>query len=270
MNSPIGLVVALPSEARTLLGPGPLQPMDGYGLRRLKVNSELDLILASAGVGIDAARIAAQGLITHGVSALVSVGLAGGLAPGIAAGHIILSSQLLQTDGRRVFGAWKPDAQGIEGAYRHLTARRIPVCRGTILTVAEAVLTHDAKAALFVKFRGLAVDMESAAVARVAAEAGLPFFGVRAICDPVERTVPNELAAFLDAGGKIRPGTIAMSLARRPALVVDMWGMGRLFSSARKALKHAWQVLVDDRFLQTIGSNAACSSAVSADVGPNP
>jgi len=270
MNAPIGLVVALPSEARILLGPGSLQPMGEYGVRRLEADPDLEFILAIAGVGIQAARIAAQGLITQGVSALLSIGLAGGLAPGIAAGHIILSSQLLHTDGRRVFGAWEPDIAGIEGAYRHLTARGLPVRRGKILTVADAVLTHEAKAELFTKFRGLAVDMESTAVARVASEAGLPFFGVRAICDPVERTVPNELAGFLDAGGKIRPGTIAMSLARRPALVFDMWGMGRLFLSARKALKRAWQVLIDDRFFQTIGSNAACASAVSADVGPNP
>jgi len=244
--------------------------MNGYGVRCLRLSTDLDLVLASAGVGMDAARAAAQGLVTQGVSALVSVGVAGGLAPEIESGHIILPSQLLQTDGRRVLGAWEPDIDGIDDAHQCLTDNGIPVRRGKVLTVSDGVLTRDAKAALFAQFRGLAVDMESAAVARVASEAGLPFFGLRAICDPAEKTVPSELYEVLDSGGKIRPGIIAMSLIRRPALVFDMWAMGRLFASARNALKQAWQVAVHSRLLQRVVSNSGCSATVSADAGQNP
>jgi len=270
MPPPIGLVIALESEARVLLGSGALQPMHGYGIRHLQLAPDLDLVLASDGVGIDAARRAAQGLAEHGVSALVSVGVAGGLAPGIDVGHIILPSQILQTDGKRIFGAWLPDVAGIDDAHQCLTADGIAVRRGTVLTVSEGVLTRDAKAALFARYRGLAVDMESAAVARVASEAGLPFFGLRAVCDPAEKTVPKELYEILDGDGKIRPGSVVMGLVRRPALVLDMWALGRLFSSARNSLKHAWQVAVHRRLLQRIASNSACSLTVSEDVGPNP
>ena len=270
MPPPIGLVVALSSEARTLVGPGRLQPMDGYGIRRVTGTPTLDLILVSAGIGVDAARRAAQGVIAQGASALLSVGLAGGLAPGVDTGHVILPSQLLQTDGRRIFGAWEPDPAVVKRSHDCLSARGIPVHRGTVLTVDEGVLTTDAKAALFDRLRGLAVDMESAAVACAASDAGIPFFGLRVVCDPAGRTVPQELYAFIDAGGTIRPGTIARSLVRRPALAFDMWVMGRLFRSARSALKEAWRAAMEDGLLDITVSIAACSSTVSMDVGPNP
>jgi len=270
MPSKIGLVVALASEAKTLVGPGPLQPMDGYGIRTITVNPTLDLIVGSAGVGGDAARKAAQGVIDHGASALLSAGLSGGLDPGISPGDIILPSRLLLTDGRRIFGAWEPDPAVVEGAYYCFATEGMPVRRGTVLTVDDGVLTPDAKAALFAQFRGLAVDMESAAVARVAFEAGLPFFGLRVVCDPAERNVPKELYGFVDTKGNIRPGTIAKSLIRRPALVFDMWAMGRLFSFARNALRKAWEVAINAKLLEQIDASTACSITVSMDVGPNP
>jgi hypothetical protein len=60
------------------------------------------------------------------------------------------------------------------------------------------------KRALFDRTKALAVDMETAAVARAANQSGLPFFAFRIICDPANVSVPEALFRCVDEKGKPR------------------------------------------------------------------
>jgi hypothetical protein len=62
-----------------------------------------------------------------------------------------------------------------------------------------------------------ACDMESAAVAGVAVELGLPFIAIRAIVDDAVMILPPAARAAVDANGALRPLALLGSLAGRPS-----------------------------------------------------
>jgi len=72
-------------------------------------------------------------------------------------------------------------------------ASGLPVRRGAVLTSSHIVGAPVAKLALFQKFHAAVVDMETAALARIAAAAAVPLRCVRAISDDVQ----DDFLAFL-------------------------------------------------------------------------
>jgi adenosylhomocysteine nucleosidase len=244
MQAKLGLVIALAAEARALLG---RTTLDNRGLCVRQLPGGRQLLAAVAGIGTQQAEAAADKLLAQGVQALASVGLAGGLAPGHKAGQIVIASDMLYLGTDRIEGPWKADAAGIVLARDTLGAAGIKIECGTLLTADKAVLTRQQKADLFARTRALTVDMESAAVAGVARRASIPFFGLRAVCDPADVSVAPELYHCLDSNGHIRTAGLMLSVARRPALVGDMLRMGRSFAVARKSLAGAWRVLLDSQ-----------------------
>jgi adenosylhomocysteine nucleosidase len=81
------------------------------------------------------------------------------------------------------------------------------------------------------------VDLESGAVARVAARHGLPFAVVRAVCDPAARALPPLALAALDPRGRIGAGRIVGSLLRHPWQVPALLGLAGDAWRARAALR---------------------------------
>ncbi|UCF95467.1 MAG: hypothetical protein JSW39_15410 [Desulfobacterales bacterium] len=240
MKPTLGMIVALASEARALLGRGPWQSVRGLMVRRMGLRDGTELIVVCSGVGIENAQAAARWLISEGVTALVGLGVAGGLYPGSKTGDLVIAESVLQVEGGKNLGHWDTDAACVALSQAALTAEDLSVRCGTLVTTPRAVLTVASKAALFRQTRALAVDMESAAVARAARDANLPFFTLRAICDAAEDAVPFELPACLDKKGKVRLATLLRKLTRRPSLVVDLQRMGRQFAAANDALRRGW------------------------------
>jgi len=244
MQTKVGIVIALASEADALFGRGAWQQGKARRVRIQRSGSGPPLMVTCAGVGLENAQIAADRLVSEGVSALASIGLAGGLSPELKAGHIVVASDVLIIEGDESRWSWKAEKAVAELANAVLRSDGIDFRNGTILTTQQAILTRDHKASLFKQTRALAVDMESAAVARVADRADIPFFGMRAVCDPASVSVPGELFNCLDQNGNIRISGVLRVLARRPTLLGDILRLGRTFSIARAKLQRAWQVLV--------------------------
>ncbi len=138
------------------------------------------------GMGPAAAREAAEGLKAQGAAALVSFGFAGGLDPALRPGDLLLP-EAIHTD-----HAWPVDLR-----WRDCVRQRLPEyvrASSGVLASSEAVLTSaEEKEELAAVTGASAVDMESGAVAEVAASAGLPFLAIRAISDPVEFSPPSLL-----------------------------------------------------------------------------
>ncbi len=252
MQPSVGIVVAMASEAVTLFG----RSARRYGKDQKPWTVSLKdggrHIVTCAGIGMENARIAAERTLSEGASALASIGLAGGLAPDLDTGHVVIASEVLQWEGDRSAGTWPADKDGAALAYAGLRDDRMAVDSGTLLTANQAILTRHHKEALFKRTGSLAVDMESAAVAQVAHQAGIPFFGLRTVCDTAHMIVPQALFSCLDQNGNVQVATVLRSLARRPTLLGDMLRMGRTFSSARTALERAWRNLVVRQLLRAL------------------
>ncbi|MGE0222646.1 MAG: hypothetical protein AB7F35_02985 [Acetobacteraceae bacterium] len=169
------------------------------------------------------AEKAAEDLVSTGARGLVSFGLAGGLAPRLRPGDLVIPEAVL-VGGRAL--STEPDLR------RHFG--RVTVHR--LLAASTAVASARDKRRLHEETGADAVDLESGAVALVAERHGLPFAVMRAVCDPAKRNLPPAALAALDSRGVIGLGRVLASLAGDPRQLLSMLGLALDAAVARRAL----------------------------------
>jgi len=224
----VGVVVALASEARAL---GPTMPRGGDPpLSELALLGEGSL-LALSGIGGAAAAAAAQALVDSGVSALMTFGMAGGLDPALKPGCVVIPCELLSTHGAR-YAACRSWRERVAAAVSPLYA----VTEGNLLTSAQAIDTPAEKAAALRSTGAAAVDMESAAVADVAARHNLPFIAVRVIVDTAADVLPRAVVAASRAG-RVRFGRLIGGLILRPREIAALLRLAQRYRIAMRSLR---------------------------------
>lgn len=223
----LGLLTALPDEARSLhparLRFGALaQTAEGHWL-------------AISGAGPEHARAAAERLAAAGVAGLVSWGCAAALDAQLKPGDLVLPERILGNDGAILECAADWRAPFAEALSQDNT---ISLYVGTLAESPSVVASVAAKWALG-QSGALAVDMESAAVARVAQAAGLPFLAARAIADTSDMAMPPSVMAALNPRGDVRLGTLLAYTLRHPGQVAELIQLGRAFGAAIRTLRAA-------------------------------
>lgn len=202
MNA-VGVVAALAAEARAL---GPAAGRMG-DVSRLRDGS----LLAVSGMGASAAEAASLELIEAGASALMSFGLAGGLDPALLAGSMVFPTEVISRNGRGFLTStdWR---DRLSAAVRGLG----PVSAGKLLSSAQAIDSIAEKAAAFHDTGAVAVDMESLAIAQVAAAHHLPFVAVRVIVDTAADALPRAVIKA-SSRGQVRIWRLLGAVALAPA-----------------------------------------------------
>ena len=187
-------------------------------------------LVAVSGMGRAAAVGAAGALVDAGATALVSWGLAGGLDPRLQAGTICLPSAVVARDG----ATFATDVHWRE-ILAAAISQHLRVVSGTLLTSAAAIEDVAAKAAAFAETGAVAVDMESAGVAQIAASKRLPFVAVRAIVDTAGDTLPP---AVLAAGteGRMRFARLLFGIVRSPREIAAVMRLAQRYRAASRAL----------------------------------
>jgi adenosylhomocysteine nucleosidase len=224
----VGVVAALASEARAL---GPSMPRGGDPpLSELAVLGEGSL-LALSGIGRAAAAVAARALVDAGVSALMTFGMAGGLDPALESGSVVIARELISTDGVRypTCRAWR---EQVAAAVSTLCA----VTQGDLLTSSHAIAMPADKAAAFRSTGAAAVDMESAAVAEIAAEHKLPFIAVRVIVDTAADQLPRAVVAA-SLAGKVQIARLIGGLIVAPREIAALIRLARRYRIAMRSLR---------------------------------
>jgi adenosylhomocysteine nucleosidase len=224
----VGVVAALASEARAL---GPSLPRGGaIPLNELALLGGGSL-LAVSGIGRDAAEAAARALVEAGVSALITFGMAGGLDPALKAGSVVLPRELISPEGKR-YAACQSWRERVAASISPLRA----VTQGNLLTSAYAIDTPAEKAAAFHRTGAAAVDMESAAVAEVAAQHNLPFIAVRVIVDTAADRLPRAVVAASRAG-RLQFGRLLAGLVIAPGEIAGLVRLARRYRIAMGSLR---------------------------------
>jgi adenosylhomocysteine nucleosidase len=222
-----GVVAALDREARTLGA-----AVKGHAGVDVLADGTLRTV---SGMGCAAAGMAARRLVEAGARALVSWGMAGGLDPDLQAGAVCVPREVVAPDGMRFATAssWRDALTASIASCR-------PVASGALLTCMQPIAGVAAKAAARRETGAVAVDMESSAVAEVAAASHLPFMAIRVIVDTALDAIPSSvMGAGTAAGesGQIELGRLLLGLARSPGDLLPLMRLARRYRAAMGSLR---------------------------------
>jgi adenosylhomocysteine nucleosidase len=203
------IIAALPREVKHLVGGWQRhQPAD-----QVVMYSNEHAVVAHAGMGSDRAAMAVQAAMAlRPVTALLSVGLAGGCDPSVRVGDIVRAGVVVDTlSGER---------------FNNAEFRQVLVSASHIASVRE-------KQRLFASYSATAVDMEAATVARIAQGHDLPFRAIKVISDDASFEM-QELGHFATQDGQFREAAFAAYSVVRPRL----WSkLAQLAGSSKVALE---------------------------------
>jgi hopanoid-associated phosphorylase len=167
--------------------------------------------------------------LTRGCSGIISFGTAGGLAPSLEPGTLIIADTVSGP-----FGPLKTDAAWSARIADALVDTPLASItrRGAMAGVAAPVKSEAEKRSLYSSSGALAVDMESHIAGAIATARGLPFAVCRAVVDPAWRTLPPAATAGLRDDGTTAIGPILRELMRQPS---QLGALLRLAGDARAA-----------------------------------
>ena len=177
----IGDIAALPEEIKPFLARGEAVRKDRiatFPLYRLRVGAQ-ELILLQSGMGPKNAESATRALLdTTTPDLIINFGLAGAVAPGPQIADLVVAIRLLVSD-RGTFSAQSGlDLPLVDAVMANIgTSRCHP---GTFITTAETTPKATLRETLPVVTETPVLEMETAAIARVADERGNPLLAIRA------------------------------------------------------------------------------------------
>ncbi len=223
----VGIIVALRAEARCITQ------------QRIPFDQAIvldeSLVIRICGMGGVAARRAATALCEQEkVTRLISFGVAGALDDSLQPGDLILPKSVLADRNYPADDGWRTRVQ-------RCLPGRINVIQCSLVTSDTVITTETAKRMLASQSGGCAVDMESGAVAAVAAEKGVPFLAIRAISDPVQFSPPAELMTALKPDGSVKPVPLLTLLLKRSLHLNELLRLAPGMQAACKTLKQVVQ-----------------------------
>lgn len=224
----LGIITGLQSEAR-LAKATALRLKLPQGARHNDA-----VIVCCAGPGLANAAQAAETALARGAQMLVSFGIAGALQPELRPGSLILPRRIIAAEGPPLH-ANTHEADAIAFA----ASSAVRVSRDDLVSVGLVVSTTSQKQALAEASKAVAVDMESYAVARIAARAQVPFLALRALADPWNRTIPPAAQKGMGPRGNIRPIAVLLALTKSPKAVQPLAELARDQQQAMRALGRA-------------------------------
>jgi adenosylhomocysteine nucleosidase len=145
---------------------------------------------------------------------VVSAGACGALDPGLRRGDLVIPRVVIGSTGVRHEVDTIPALHG----------------RGALLTVAEVAQTAAIKTRLWMETGAVAVDMAV----------------VRAVSDTAQQAIPADVAALVDAGGRVRPGQALRTALARPRAIADALALGRGADAALRTVAAALGKIVHD------------------------
>lgn len=211
----IGIVCALAIEINPFLNrcERPRKYSGGDFVFRGGIYDGIRIAIVQSGVGFAKARQATQAMIdAHRPSWIISAGFSGALQPQMKIGDIVVGTSLVDTHGQQLTIDMQMPANPSQGLYV-----------GRLVTADAIVRTVEEKRQLAERYQGLAVDLESLAVAQVCQADKIPCLAVRVISDDMSSDLPPEVTSVVGSTGTRRLGAAIGAIWNRPNSVKDMW-----------------------------------------------
>jgi adenosylhomocysteine nucleosidase len=212
MSGGIVAVTSLALEARIALGPGVS-------------------VICSQG---DRLAAALESAVERNPCGIISFGVAGGLAPGLAAGDWIVAAAV--RSGQRLFAT--------DPMWRRSLLERLPeAVHADIVGMDTLVADPVQKQLLHAQTVAAAVDMESHIAAAIAAAHQIPFAACRVIIDPSDRPLPPAALVGLRSDGTTDVAAVFRSVLEQPSQLPALVRTALDASIARASLRHGRRML---------------------------
>jgi adenosylhomocysteine nucleosidase len=228
----VAIIAAMPGELKPLVQGWPHSARNGirfWAQRGEKEDWEEEWIAACAGVGQEAVRRAFAGIEEGGpVDLIFSIGWAGALRTDIATGS----------------------AHNVAGVIDVRTGERFHCEAGAgelWLVTSPKVAGESEKRRFASAYSASLVDMEAAAIARLAAMRGIPFYCIKGVSDGITDHLPD-FDRFLTPGGQFRFARFALFATLRPWYWPTLVRMGENSKQASQSIAESLRDFLDARF----------------------
>jgi len=222
----------------------------------------ISVILAISGMGKERAEATTHELIgEYHPETIVSLGFAGGLTSGGAAGDMVVAETLMPVEGTPLTGeSTATDARLVQASLQVLADKDIPAQSGICLTTAYIAANPEDKALLGEATGALAVEMESYWIGLICKKSNVPYLVVRSIIDTVDHQLPAYVVRYAHkVGGKSRWRQAL------PVLLRPWWIPGLLRLSTASKQSQASLTVFTLAFAESYAQQSVASNVVSQD-----
>lgn len=239
----IGLIAAIPQERKALLRCIKkwkrimLGTLRGARFRLM----DRDCLFVTSGMGLTRAVAGTHALLAATrPHLLVSFGIAGALKEDLHIGDVVVAGNACLLD-QGVPGQALPLASLSSVAWE--AAARALQPDGARLVAGTAITTRGSQIVLgsLEKMAHPVLEMETAGIAQVAAEMGIPLLSIRSVSDGPQAPIPFDMETVFDEEYNLRMGQVLGSILHRPEIIAQSWQM---LQNSRLAADHAARALV--------------------------
>jgi adenosylhomocysteine nucleosidase len=239
----IGMIAAMPQECgallrrigkweRTMFG-----PFRGYRFRLFDRNC----LFVQSGMGFRRAMDATRALLAEtSPQFLVSFGVAGAVKDDLQIGDVVVARVTCCLD--KGIQSQFQGLASLSDAAQQAAARALQQ-RGARLFFGTAITTRGSQAVplQLERMANPVLEMETAGIARVAVEQGIPLLALRAVSDGPQAPIPFDLEAVTDEDSNLLIGKLIKMALRHPRIILQSI---RLSQNVERAAKNAAIALV--------------------------
>ena len=222
----VAIIAAIPGELKPLVRDWPHSRRGTIHFWALR-NEEEEWIAACAGAGLDAATRAFAGIEDGGpIDLVISIGWAGALADQCVPGH----------------------AYNVAGVFDARTGERFNCDAGAgsyWLVTSPRVADRTEKLRLSSTYKAALVDMEAAAVARLAAMRSIPFYCIKGVSDAFDANLPD-FNRFIDPNGQFQTPKFVLFALLRPWIWPALIQMGENSKKASQSITERLHELLNE------------------------
>jgi adenosylhomocysteine nucleosidase len=183
------------------------------------------VLVVQTGMGRSAAAAALRWALGNPlrIDRIIAAGFCGALRPGLSVGDLIWADEIVDVEGN----CWPATCRD---GVRPANAKQ-----GRLLTTPEMISDPEQKRVLGRQYQAVAVDMESAEIARRCQEKGVSLACLRVISDDWDTPLAPRLADILKKG-RVAPMRLLRAVLLQPSLLLGLWNLARHTRMAARRL----------------------------------
>ena len=232
----IAVITAMPEEYRAVTACFGSVGVIRVGALKTAIfhTKEHEFLVVESGMGFDNAARAVEALISDDCpDLLISAGFCGGIAPELQAGDVVVAKKITIANEE----GFEDVPVLLSGIGQNFVSRQAAEGKRTVggLFVSASIITSKARLAdlLSGQYPNPVVEMESGAIAIVAAENNIPLLAIRAVSDIATEELRFTLDEFCDSElRRICIHKVLLTVLRKPRIMPQLM---RLYRSSRRA-----------------------------------